>query len=141
MVTILGFVNGLIFVAISLVHFNWAFGGGKSSLKMALPETTDGSMPLKPSKYMTAGVAFIFLLFGLFYFQKVGIVHFELPDWLERYGLIVLGSVLLMRAVGDFRYVGFFKTVKTTPFGRMDTRYYAPLCLVLSVSTFWIQMN
>ena len=39
---------------------------------------------------------------------------------------------VLMRAIGDFRYVGFFKRVRGSRFARMDTTLYSPLCLALA---------
>jgi hypothetical protein len=40
---------------------------------------------------------------------------------------------MLARAVGDFRLVGFFKTVRGSTFARMDTRLYSPLCVLLGI--------
>jgi hypothetical protein len=38
---------------------------------------------------------------------------------------------LLLRAVGEFRYVGLFKRVRGTKFAVLDTFVYSPLCLLL----------
>ncbi len=40
-----------------------------------------------------------------------------------------------------FRYVGFFKRVRGTRFAEMDTRYYSPLCLTLSVLAFSVALG
>ena len=40
---------------------------------------------------------------------------------------------LFVRFAGEFGYVGIFKKHKNTPFARMDTLVYSPLCLFLSV--------
>jgi hypothetical protein len=45
--------------------------------------------------------------------------------------LLALG--LLARAVGEFRYVGFFKRVRGSRFARLDTLIYSPVCLLLAV--------
>ena len=37
-----------------------------------------------------------------------------------------------LRAVGDFRMVGFWKTVRDTPFARWDTRLFSPLCVAIA---------
>ena len=42
---------------------------------------------------------------------------------------------LLVRAIGDFGYVGFFKRKGGNPFARLDTRVYSPLCLLLAAGT------
>ena len=40
------------------------------------------------------------------------------------------------RAIGERRYVGFFKRVRTTEFAWWDTRVYSPLCAGISVGYF-----
>jgi len=47
--------------------------------------------------------------------------------------LIAMMIVFAARAVGDFKYMGFFKSVKGTKFALWDTRMYSPLNVVLSV--------
>ena len=64
-----------------------------------------------------------------------------LPDlgqrWLGVAGPIAVGVVLLARAVGDFRYVGFFKRVRGSRFATLDSRYFSPLCLLLGLGALW----
>ncbi len=49
--------------------------------------------------------------------------------------LINPGKLLfLMRAVGDFNAVGFFKKIRSTAFAAYDTKYFSPLCVYLSVA-------
>jgi hypothetical protein len=50
-----------------------------------------------------------------------------------RYGSWFIPVVFLLRAVGEFRYVGFFKKIKNTSFAKMDSQYYSPLCLAVGV--------
>jgi hypothetical protein len=52
---------------------------------------------------------------------------------ISRTGAWVLVVLFALRAVGDFRYVGFFKRVRGTPFGRRDTIAYSPLCAILAL--------
>ena len=48
-------------------------------------------------------------------------------------GVWALSLIFLLRAVGNLRSFGFFKTVKGTPFGQWDTWLYSPLCLLLAL--------
>jgi hypothetical protein len=41
-------------------------------------------------------------------------------------------AVFGLRAIGDFRYLGFFKRVTGTRFARADTLIYSPLCAGLA---------
>jgi hypothetical protein len=43
--------------------------------------------------------------------------------------------VFIARAIGDFRYIGFFKRVRNARFGRRDTVLYSPLCAVLATTS------
>ena len=43
-----------------------------------------------------------------------------------------------VRAIGDFRYVGFFKTRKSGRFAAMDSRCYSPLCAVLAAGCVYL---
>jgi hypothetical protein len=47
-------------------------------------------------------------------------------------GTAGVAVILLLRGIGDFRYVGLFKRVRDTPFARMDSRVYTPLVLALA---------
>jgi hypothetical protein len=53
-------------------------------------------------------------------------------------GALVIAVVLLLRAIGDFRFVGFFKTVKDTRFAVNDTYIFSPLCLILAILSLYI---
>jgi hypothetical protein len=128
-VSALAIVAALIFVALSALHVYWAFGG--SGVRTAVIPTVDGRPTLKPSMSATLVVAFLLALSALI---LVAAVSGWAPTWLFRLGAAGIGLVLLARAVGDFRTVGFFKRVRDTDFARNDTRYFAPLCLFLGLA-------
>jgi hypothetical protein len=135
---ILSVTNALIFTIISGFHFYWAMGG-KVGFDVVLPSNTEGSKALKPSKSITCIAALVFLSIAIFYLIKADLIGFTLPQLISNYGLYTLASVLIIRAMGDFKYVGFFKKIKNTPFADYDTKYYSPLCLFLGLSTLVIE--
>ena len=53
----------------------------------------------------------------------------------------VLAAAMLLRALGDFRYVGFFKRVRTGRFAELDTKFYTPLCLALAAGAGWTALK
>ncbi len=121
-----------VLTSLAALHFYWALGGraGKSA---AIPER-NGKPVLRPTASAT-------LLVGLALLLAVAIIatqaRFIFPGRFQPYARIVcaaLALVFLARAVGDFRYVGFFKSVGATRFARLDTYVFSPLCLVLSAS-------
>jgi glucan phosphoethanolaminetransferase (alkaline phosphatase superfamily) len=138
MALILSIINALIFTVISGFHFYWAMGG-KVGFDVVLPSNKDASKALNPSKSITCIAALVFLGIAIFYLIKGHLIDFELPKLIGNYGLYALASVLIIRAMGDFKYAGFFKTVKDTLFAVYDTKYYSPLCLFLGLSTLVIQ--
>jgi len=58
----------------------------------------------------------------------------ERPAWnhLFHWGTLLLGGIFGLRAVGDFRWVGFFKRERGGAFAVRDTWIYSPLCALLS---------
>src|SRR4051812_6153066 len=97
------------FVAIALWHFHMAaFGTGTSG--GAVP-SVDGKPLFVPSTWSTVAVGLVLIAFAVLILGTAGWVPLGLPvSWLAwMCGALALG--LAVRAVGDFRYVGFFKKV------------------------------
>lgn len=121
-----------ILVVISAIHFYWAFGGRRGMGK-ALPVNTAGELMLNPG----AGATFIVAL-GLLFFAVVAVGTTGVFDGRISRSPIIwasrgIAAIFALRAIGDFKYVGLFRKVKTTPFGRRDRLYFTPLCIVLCV--------
>lgn len=119
-----------VFVVLSLWHVYWALGG-RLAHQAALP-IKDGKPLFQPSAVGTffGGIA-LMAFAGLVAFNA-GLLGTEpAPAWLRWAGGAVV-LALLGRAIGDFRYVGFFKRLGDEPFARLDTRVYSPLCLLLA---------
>jgi hypothetical protein len=130
----------LIFLSLSLIHVYWAYGG-KRGLTAALPQTEnlEPVMKLKSdllSKISTLSVALTLALFGLF--------SLELGKFISIFGEsapflgLLTSAAFALRCVGDFKYVGFFKKVKNTPFAYSDSVLYIPLCLIISGSLLFL---
>jgi di/tricarboxylate transporter len=119
-----------VFAALALWHFRMAMTIG-SDESAAVPSLR-GKPLFTPSRASTIAVGVVLLLFALLVLATAGIVRPRLPQpvltWLS-YGL-AMG--LALRAIGEFKYVGFFKSVRGTHFARMDTLVYSPLCALLS---------
>jgi hypothetical protein len=130
----------LIFLSISSLHFYWGFGG-KWGNSAVIPTKDDSIKVLMPGLLATITVAFGLLTFGVFVLIKSEIIDFKLPLWLDRSGLLVISGIFLIRAIGDFKYVGFFKKIKQTKFGQNDTKYYTPLCLLIFILAMIIEFG
>ena len=121
----------IIFLFLSGIHVYWGFGG-KTSSSATVPTNLNNKPIISPSPFSCFVVATGLFTFGAFVLIKAGVVLSNLPGWILNYGLWAISLLFLIRAVGDFRYIGFFKKIKNTKFGLMDTKYYSPLCLLIA---------
>jgi hypothetical protein len=139
MIKTLGILLAIIFAAIALPHFYWALGGSTSS--MAAIPTVNGKQAFTPSAFATVMVALAFVAAVLVALGQIGFLGTLIPHWIFRAGLFVISVMFLLRAIGEFRLVGFFKTLTGTPFATMDTWVYSPLCLAIAVIAFIVALK
>lgn len=130
--TALQLINTFIFVAISGIHFYWAFGG-KLGVNAVIPEIL-GKSAFKPSFLATIIMAFAMVVAAwLSWRPTIGN-----SDSILIYGNLAVAIIFLIRAIGDFKYVGFTKKIKDSIFAKNDTNYYSPLCLIISAIAIFI---
>lgn len=112
---------------IAAVHFYWAAGGTRG-VHLAIPSAPGAkSQPVfTPGPGGTAAVG-VLLLAG----AAVATGHL-LPSS-QATLLRLMAAVFSVRAVGERRYVGFFRRVKDTPFAVWDARLFSPHCIALSL--------
>ena len=134
MTIIIAIILFLTFAFLSGIHFYWGFGGRWAS-QAVFPTKDDTSNPQMPGALPTFIVAVGLLAVGLFVLSKGFDFNLPVPLWLDNYGLWMIAGIFMLRAVGEFNYVGFFKKIKHTKFGQNDTNYYSPLCLAISLLT------
>ena len=131
-----GFLVSIIFTFLSLVHFYWAFLG-EMNLNYVIPEI-DKEKAFEPTKLMTAGVAFGLLTAAFIILGHVGVFGLFQLNMVFKIGTWAIAILFLLRSIGDFKYVGFFKSIKNTKFAKWDYKLYSPLCLVISILTFLV---
>lgn len=95
--------------------------------------SVDGKPLFQPSRWATVAVAFALFSAAAVVAIRSGIVSVPALAFLAAVGCWGLVAVFGLRAIGDFRYLGFFKRVTGTRFARADTLVYSPLCAVLAV--------
>ncbi|MEO6135507.1 MAG: DUF3995 domain-containing protein [Ginsengibacter sp.] len=124
----------LVFTFLSAIHFYWSVGGRWGS-QSVFPTKDDSIKPLKPGFIPTIIVALGLLAMGVFILIQTGLSNLSLPSSIDEYGLWIIAGIFIVRAIGDFNYVGFFKKVRHTKFGKNDSKYYSPLCLAIGILT------
>ena len=132
MTILIGIILSLIFIAISLLHFYWAIGGRWNFLSV-VPTKETGERIMNPGTFSSIVVSIGLFLFAILILIKTNLISINIPMWLFNYGCWILALIFIARAIGDFKYVGFFKKIKDTDFGKADTKYFSPLCLFIGV--------
>ncbi|MGB0838526.1 MAG: DUF3995 domain-containing protein [Chitinophagales bacterium] len=139
MQTIIPLILTDIFLTLSILHFYWAFGG-KWGFDKALPTNEDGERLLQPKPIHSAIVGLGLMGFAGIYLLQANLFSLDIPilAHISGYALWAIPIIFLLRTVGDFKYVGFSKKIKQTNFARLDTQFYAPLCLFISILAFFV---
>ena len=140
MITLIPRVLCLVFFLLALLHFRLALNprfGANFGKGGSVPSV--GGKPLfTPTRKATVAVGVVLLLFATLVAATSGLLPLGLPPMLLSslsYGL-ALG--LLLRALGEFRYLGFFKRVRGSKFATLDTFVYSPLCLLLAAGVAFV---
>lgn len=128
--------------ALALLHVFWAVGG-RTPGAAVIPEV-EGRPSFRPGPGATLAVAAALVCAAALVLRQSRAARGPGLEpratghtavlWLTR----LVGLVFVARAIGDFRLVGFFKSVRDTRFAAWDTWLYAPLCLALGVAVLAI---
>jgi len=135
--TLLFIANILVLITLSGLHFYWLFGG-RRAVHAVVPTDSNGRLLFKPGKASTLIVASGLLLFAF--------VNADFANWIDtgirqgslRYSMIIVGLIFLLRAIGDFKYLGITKRYKQTAFALTDARIYTPLCIALAFTHLFL---
>jgi hypothetical protein len=103
--------------------------------------SVDGKPLFVPSRRSTVAVGVVLLLFATLVAATAGLVRIGLPQNALSGLSVALALGLAARAVGEFKYVGFFKRVRGTRFATLDTLVYSPLCLLLAAGVAWVALR
>lgn len=130
-------VLATIFLLLSLLHLTWAMGS-KWGWENSIPSDEKGNKVLSPSKKDCIVVGIGLMIFSGLYVSNYLNTTLLISETVERIALWVVPTIFLLRTIGDFKYVGLFKKVKDTPFGKTDSSLIIPLCLLIAVLGYWV---
>jgi hypothetical protein len=127
---IAGAAAAAILFVLGVIHLYWAAGGrlGKSA---PLP-TANGRAVLHPTPLITVVVALGLFAMAALVAVRIGWISVPAIAGFVPAGIWFVAGIFLLRAIGDFHYIGFFKQVRDSRFARLDTLVYSPLCLLLA---------
>lgn len=130
----LAVLNASIFLTLGVLHFYWALGY-TWALDVVVPTKATGEKMLRTSAVASTVVGIGLCMMAVVHLANAGLWLTEFPQVIK-YSTLAMAVIFLLRAIGDFKWVGLFKKIVTTPFAKNDTRYYVPLCFLLSASSF-----
>ncbi|UPK44230.1 DUF3995 domain-containing protein [Paenibacillus pabuli] len=106
----------------------------------AIPHTGKDRL-FEPGKVGTSVIALLLALAVWFVLELGGVIQVLFSDSLLSWGAWILSVIFMIRAVGDFKWVGFFKRKKGTLFAKWDSILFSPLCLFLASATLVIMIG
>jgi hypothetical protein len=128
----LGLLLAAVFALLGLFHVYWA-AGGRFGSAAGVP-TVNGARVFNPSTAGTLLVAAALFCAMLVILGQINLLGEAIPKWIFRWATLVIGVLFFLRAIGEFRLVGFFKRASDTPFAFWDTWLFSPLCLLIAVT-------
>jgi hypothetical protein len=124
---------------LAMLHVGWAVRA-KLGDSVVIPKV-DGRPVFTPSRTSTLLVASA-LLGAMFVALLQGrILHAVLPDAPVQWAALAAGSAFLLRAVGEFRLVGFFKRVRNSDFARWDDWCFSPLSALIGSAFLYLALH
>jgi len=128
----LGLPVVLVLVSLAFVHFYWA-AGGLWGLDNSIPKNTKGVKIFSPNAVHSLAVALTLIVFAVFTADNASLISLQTAPWISTFMKWAIGTLFILRSVGDFKYVGFFKKVKGSQFSNLDSKMFSPLCLVIGI--------
>lgn len=130
--TAAGALVAMVLFALAFLHVYWLVGG-KRGMARSVPHVEGGAAVFRPGPQSTIAVAVALGTLAILTLHSATVLSLPWPRIVSQ-ALVALGAALFtLRMIGDFRYVGLFKRVTGTAFGRWDTKLYTPLCFTLAL--------
>lgn len=134
--TLIGMATALVLALLAAIHVSWAVRGGAGWA--SVPSRPDGTPLFQPGTLASLLVAGGLSVAALIVLGRAELTPAYGGRTLNRAGTWVLALLFALRTVGEFHYVGLFKTVTGTPFARLDTILFTPLCAVLALALLFL---
>jgi len=128
------------FAGLAILHIYWALGG-KLDIRKMIPVVNDEPV-FTPGVFGTFVVAVVLTCFAMVALALGfnGTVPVNYQPCLKIIGFAI-GTVLVLRAIGEFRYIGFFKRVRGSDFATYDNWLYSPFCMFTGSAFIFMAAN
>ncbi len=122
---------GAVFALLSAFHIIGAFGVWDLPILPVMPPPQASS-----PAYLTVAAALALAAWVVL--ARADLLLTSVPSKLSTLACSGLGVIFVLRAIGEFRMLGFFKSIKGTDFAFWDTWLYTPLSLALGLGALWL---
>lgn len=137
MIKILIGITSLLFIFIGMLHVFWAFGGSWGVNSVLPTNDDDSKLPvLQPRRIGTVFIGLLCFFASVLLLVQIDLFSVIKSSPFSKWLCIAGGIIFLLRAIGEGKYVGFFKKIKHTRFAKQDTAFYSPLCVWISLIFF-----
>ena len=120
-----------VLLLLAALHMYWVVRGVGTGA--GVPSRVDGTPAMRPGRMASLAVTLALTLAATLVLSRADVLQVAWPKQVPRIGTWGVATAFAARTVGEFHYVGLFKRVRDTPFGRWDTRLYTPLCAALAI--------
>ncbi|WP_415753825.1 DUF3995 domain-containing protein [Pseudomonas leptonychotis] len=118
-------------------HFYWGFGG-QLGISISVPQNEDGQPAFTKTAIGAHLVGLVLMSVVFLILAFTGYVNSPAPQEYLKFVVGTLSFAFTARAFSWHKYVGFFKSIRKTKFGKYDTWQYSPLCLLLGLGLFYV---
>ncbi len=129
---------GAVFALLSAFHIIGAFGVWTLPIHPVMPDRPPDMPPPQASSSAYLTVAAALALAALVVLARADLLLTSVPPMLSTLACSALGVIFVLRAIGEFQMLGFFKSIKGTDFAFWDTWLYTPLALALGLGALWL---
>jgi Protein of unknown function (DUF3995) len=130
-------VCSVILAYAAVFHFYWGFGG-KIGIEVSLPQLENGQPAFKQTAIGAHLVGLILISFIVIVLSYSSFISLPISSKYLQFCIGFLSLIFITRALSWHRYVGLFKSVRTTKFAHYDTWQYSPLSLMLGLGLAYV---
>ena len=121
-------------------HFYWAFGG-KLGVAVSLPQLENGQSAFNQTA-LGANIVGLGLVGSIVVVLSYsGFILLPINPKYLQFCIGFLALIFTCRALSWHKYVGLFKSVRTTKFAQYDTWQYSPLSLILGLGLAYLYIK
>ena len=129
---------GAVFALLSAFHIIGAFGVWDLPILPVMPDRPPDMPPPQASSSAYLTVAAALALAALVVLARADLLLTSVWPKLSTVACFSLGVIFILRAIGEFQMLGFFKSIRGTDFAFWDTWLYTPLSLTLGLGALWL---